>query len=75
MEHTAENDARFTVQPGTENYYDRMTLQAALADTITMIQEWNYSQDPHGYCHFRPMLIRLVEAAERVIPPERGQVQ
>ena len=69
MTHSAEKVERFTIAPGTERYYERMTLEDALADTITTIEEWSYADDPHGYCHFRPMLIRLVEAAERVTPP------
>lgn len=52
----------FEIAPGTEQYYKRMTLDAALADTITMIEEWSYYEDAHGYCHIRPMLIGLVEA-------------
>lgn len=70
---TAENDApwSYEIEPGTESYYDRMTLDAALADTKTQIEEWSYADDPHGYCHFRPMLVRLVEAIEatRVTSP------
>lgn len=45
-------------------YYGRMTLDHALADTKTMVEEWSYQDDPHGYCHVRPMLIALVEAVE-----------
>jgi len=73
MTQSAEKDAAWTyeVAEPARPYYDRMTLDMALADTKTQIEEWSYEDDPHGYCHFRSMLVALVEAVEatRVIPP------
>lgn len=54
----------FEIHPAARSYYDRQTLASAIEDARTWIEEWSYESDPHGYCHFRPILIRLVEAAE-----------
>lgn len=59
----------YTIEPGTEGYYTRKTLKSAVAQAKEMIEEWDYVYAPHGYCHERPMLIRLVEAIEGPLNP------
>lgn len=49
------------VIPITQPYYDRMTTEAAIQMAREMIAEWSYADDPHGYCHVRPMLMLLLE--------------
>lgn len=44
-------------------WYDRSTLESAVESARERIEEWSYEDDPHGYCHTRPMLVKLVEAA------------
>lgn len=65
---TTERDSMtawtYEVAEPARPYYDRMTLDAALADVKTMVEEWSYEDDAHGYCHVRPMLVALVEAVE-----------
>lgn len=51
------------VAPPAQRWYDRMTLEIAVADVKTMVEEWSYEEDAHNYCHVRPMLVKLVEAA------------
>lgn len=53
------------IHPSAQMYYDRATLDAALADARTRIEEWSYEDDAHGYCHERPDWLRLVEEVER----------
>lgn len=50
------------VHPNAQDYYDRMTLESAVAIAKEVIAEWSYDEDPHGYCHRRAVLARLVEA-------------
>ena len=53
------------IVPATRTYYDRLSLGDAVQIARERIEEWDYEQDPHGYCHERPVLVRLVEALER----------
>jgi hypothetical protein len=53
------------VDPRAARYYVRRTLAAAIADTITRIEEWDYESDAHGYCHVRPDWLLLVDALAR----------
>jgi hypothetical protein len=59
----------FEIDPRARTYYDRTTLESAIQSTKERIEEWSYEEDPHGYCHVRPELIKLVEAAERSTAP------
>lgn len=54
----------FEVDPRAASYYDRLTVERAIEYAEEHIAEWDYEQDPHGYCHTRPMLVRLVEGAK-----------
>lgn len=51
----------FEIQPRTKSYYDRVSIEDSLAISKEMIEEWSYSDDPHGYCHTRPVLMCLVK--------------
>jgi len=53
---------RVIIHPDTQQYYDRTTLESAIQHAKETIEDWDYHRDPHGYCHVRPMLVRLVEA-------------
>lgn len=53
------------IVPATARYYERETLEGAVQTAKEMIEEWDYAADPHGYCHTRPMLVRLVQAIEQ----------
>ncbi len=33
----------------------------AIEIALEMIEEWNYQENPHGWCHDRTVLIALVE--------------
>ncbi len=50
--------------PAAQGYYDRETVEDAVATAKEMVEEWDYAADPHGYCHVRPVLVRLVQAVE-----------
>jgi hypothetical protein len=54
------------INPKTEGYYNRQTVEAAVSDAWTQIEEWDYDKDAHGYCHFRPILLRLLTEIERL---------
>ena len=51
----------------TRPYYDRMTIEDAVQHARELIEEWDYERDPHGYCHVRPILVRLVEGVAGVL--------
>jgi len=53
------------IVPAAQPWYDQMTLSLAVAVASEMVDEWDYEQDPHGYCHVRTVLARLVEAARQ----------
>jgi hypothetical protein len=53
------------IAPAARPWYDRETVASAVEQAKETIEEWSYEEDPHGYCHERPMLVRLVEAVER----------
>jgi hypothetical protein len=55
----------FAIDPRAQVYYDRLTTEHAVEYAREHIEEWSYEDDPHGYCHTRPMLVKLVEAVER----------
>jgi hypothetical protein len=48
---------------GTRPYLDRMSAEDARQIAREKVAEWDYAADPHGYCHDRPVLVRLLEAA------------
>ncbi len=52
------------VTHGTERYYERTTLELALGVARDWIDEWDYNQDAHGYCHERSIIMRLLYAIE-----------
>jgi hypothetical protein len=56
---------RVQIDPRAQRYYDRMTTEAAIQAARERIEEWDYDSDPHGYCHERPMLVRLVQEITR----------
>lgn len=62
------------IVPEAERYY-KIDLPTAMAATLERIQEWDYKTDPHGYCHERSDLVKLIRALEAlgfsVLP--RGQ--
>lgn len=45
-------------------YYDRLTLEDAIQIAKEKCEEWDYTTDPHGYCHERPVLVKLISALE-----------
>lgn len=61
----------FPVDPRALEYYDRR-VRASVAENLDLaieagkelIEQWTYEEDPHGYCHDRPLLILLVRTAE-----------
>jgi hypothetical protein len=55
---------RYDVAEPARPWYDRAKLADAIADGRTKVEEWSYEQDPHYYCHERPDLALLVEAAD-----------
>lgn len=38
-------------------------LEGALLITLDRLEEQDYAADPHGWCHERPVLLALVDAA------------
>lgn len=51
--------------PRTAKYYERYAdLDLAIQSTKEQVDEWDYDDDPHGYCHFRSSYATLVRAAE-----------
>ena len=52
------------IVPAAQPFYDRETTELAIQAAKETIEEWDYAKDPHGYCHDRSMLLRLVQAAE-----------
>jgi hypothetical protein len=66
----------FEIDPAAADYYERTTATTALELAKEMIDEWDYAEDPAGYCHERPMLVRLVEVAEAAfaVASERGGI-
>jgi hypothetical protein len=63
-------DSRYTtgwdvVVPAAQVYYDRAEdLDFAIVVAKEKCAEWDYVEDPHGYCHERSVLQRLIRAAE-----------
>lgn len=43
------------------DFYD-VNLAFAIEVTRERIEEWDYEDDAHGYCHDRPVLIALLHA-------------
>lgn len=43
-------------------YYDRLTVEDAIQIAKERCEEWDYTADPHGYCHERSVLVKLLEA-------------
>lgn len=54
-----------SVEPIAQDYYDLTDLTLAIQAAKEMCAEWSYEDDPHGYCHVRSILLRLIEAASR----------
>lgn len=54
----------FTAEEARARFYPGITLELAIQAAREQIEEWSYEDDPDGYCHQRPILMRLVEAAE-----------
>lgn len=38
-------------------------LDFAVTVALEQVEEWNHAQDPHGWCHQRPILLTLLQAA------------
>jgi hypothetical protein len=55
------------IVPAAQPWYDQLTLESAIVQASEMIDEWDYEQDAHGYCHDRSVLLRLVEAAKQQV--------
>lgn len=53
------------IETRARDYYDLLDVEVAIRVAKERIEEWSYEDDPHGYCHTRPVLVRLVQAAER----------
>lgn len=54
-----------SVEPKARVYYERAEdLDFAIVVAKEMCAEWDYSEDPHGYCHTRSVIQRLVRAVE-----------
>lgn len=60
----SEKTIRGGVDPRALSYYAEVSLDTALAIARERIEEWSYDDDPHGYCHERPVLMRLVQTIE-----------
>lgn len=56
------------------SYYP-MGIELATICARETIDEWDYSRDPHGYCHDRPVLLALVEEVERQRPDVAAAVR
>lgn len=52
------------IEAAAQRYYDAETVESAVEQAREMVDEWDYAKDPHGYCHVRPMLVRLIQAVE-----------
>lgn len=57
----ARQDAEQFEWAGRTGQYRKTTAQA-VEIARERIEEWDYEEDPHGYCHERSVLIALVEA-------------
>jgi hypothetical protein len=68
-------EVEFDVNPAAKSYYDRMTLELAIQIAKERIEEWSYNDDPHGYCHERPVLIALIAAARAWLEPNYEAAQ
>lgn len=56
-----ERLARETVrEPVFERYPSVRLVADAVEIALERIEEWEYTADPHGWCHERPVLIALV---------------
>jgi hypothetical protein len=51
------------VAPAARLYYDR-NVEDAVEVAKEMCAEWSYEDDPHGYCHYRSVLVTLIQAVE-----------
>lgn len=61
------------IAPAAQPWYDSMTLPLAVEVAAEMVDEWDYESDPHGYCHERSVLLRLVEAVRSVCTCPQGR--
>lgn len=52
------------VAPEARTYYEAMTVRRAREEARRLVEEWDYEQEPYGYCHVRPVLARLLVLAE-----------
>jgi hypothetical protein len=42
--------------------YDKpLSYAFAIEVAKELVEEWSYEDDPHGYCHLRPVLIALIK--------------
>lgn len=62
---TNDRLAAIEIVEAARPYYGRMTDEDAISDILTMIEEWDYESDKHGYCHTRSMLLQLVHRIAR----------
>jgi hypothetical protein len=51
-----------------ERLYPPPSVADARQIAREMVEEWEYEQDPHGYCHVRPMLISFLRATDDYWP-------
>jgi hypothetical protein len=52
-----------SVPPEDAYALDYATARAAAEERVA---EWSYRDDPHGYCHERPVLVALLARIDRL---------
>lgn len=55
----------FDVHPAAQSYYPA-EIEFAMQCTRERIEEWEYREDAHGYCHDRPDLVALLGEIDRL---------
>lgn len=49
-------------EPRFGQYPTPAPVPFAVEVALEMVEEWNYRDDPHGWCHTRPVLLGLLDA-------------
>ncbi len=65
-------DYSYDVAVPALGYYATMSMADAIQIADEQIEEWDYADDPAGYCHHRPVLLKLVQAARLALEMAEG---